>query len=156
MDKLGIEKESKFTIRFWAPRIAKAAIKTAVIYILYAVFSSLIVPVEGIFDYQGIFTVFFAVYLFFVFVTELTKGTIFHHVFGIVSSLWMVFYFAHILNTGVIDLAVEQMSIMVDLRFFLSIFVLGGILGFGKSMLRLLCWMNEKEEQWLQYQLSSL
>jgi len=68
----------------------------------------------------------------------------------------IVLYFSYVLNTGIINVTVEQINLIVDLRFFLAIFVLGGMLGFAKSILKLLNWMNEREEQWLKYQIKSL
>ncbi len=138
------------------PRFLKALIKTVVIYLFFAIFSAFMIPFEGFYDYQALFTVLFALYLVLVFLTELTKGTVFQHIFGITNSLMIVLYFSYVFNTGVINYTIEQVSLMIDLRFFLALFVIGGLIGFAKSMLQLLNWMNEKEEQWLQYQLRSL
>ena len=156
MDKVAEEKQDSSIIRIMMPRLFKAIVKTAIFYIIFAMLSSFMIPFEGFYSYQLVFTAFFALYLFFVFIIELTKGTVFQHVFSIANSLVMVLYFSYILNTGVINFTVEQINLMIDLRFFLALFVLGGILGFAKSMLQLLNWMNEREEQWLRYQIKSL
>lgn len=149
-------KRNKFTLKTIIPRFIKALAKAGFVYILFALLSSIMVPFESIYSYQSSFTVLFALYLFFIFVIELTKGTIFQHLFSIANSLMIVFYFIHILNTGVINFSIEEINLVIDLRFFLSLFVLGGVLGFAKNMLRLLNWMNEREEQWLKYQIKSL
>jgi glucan phosphoethanolaminetransferase (alkaline phosphatase superfamily) len=138
------------------PRFLKAIFKTAIVYILFVIFSAFTIPFEGFYDYKLFFTAFVVLYMAFVFIIELVRGTIFQHIASIVNSLMIVIYFAYIFNTGIINLTVEQINLMVDLRFFLAIFVLGGLLGFAKSMLSLLNWMNEREEQWLKYQIKSL
>ncbi|UCE96116.1 MAG: hypothetical protein JSV51_00440 [Candidatus Bathyarchaeota archaeon] len=156
MDEMESVKRNKFTLKTIIPRFIKALAKAGFVYILFALLSSIMVPFESIYSYQSSFTVLFALYLFFIFVIELTKGTIFQHLFSIANSLMIVFYFIHILNTGVINFSIEEINLVIDLRFFLSLFVLGGVLGFAKNMLRLLNWMNEREEQWLKYQIKSL
>lgn len=87
---------------------------------------------------------------------ELTRGTIYQHVFSIANSLIFVSYIAQMLNLGVIDVSYAQFSLHVDLRFFLSVFMIGGFLGFAKSMLNLLSWINEREEHWFKSYIKSL
>ena len=152
MDKI----ESKSAIKILAPRLLKATIKTTVIYLIFSVLTYLMTPVAGFFNYQAIFTAFFALYLIFTFAIEFTKNTVFQHILSIANSLIIVLYFTYVLNTGVISMNIEQMIFTVDLRFFLTLFVLGGMLSFAKSMLKLLSWMNDKEEEWLEAQIKSL
>lgn len=149
MDKMESGSKNRSIIRILVPRLFKASVKTVIIYIFFAVFSVFMIPIASILNYQAIFTVFFASYLFFVFIIELTKNTIFQHIFSIANSLIIVVYFAYVLDTGIINFTLEQINLIVDLRFFLALFILGGLLGFAKSMLQLLNWMNKKEEQWL-------
>ncbi|MCK4223210.1 hypothetical protein KAX01_02845, partial [Candidatus Bathyarchaeota archaeon] len=65
-------------------------------------------------------------------------------------------YIIQVLNMGVINVSLNEFSLMIDLRFFLSIFAIGGFLGFAKSMLQLLNWMNEREEYLLKTYTKSL
>jgi hypothetical protein len=143
-------------MRILIPRIFKAMFKTAIVYIFYVIFSAFTLPFEGFYSYQFIFSGFVTVYIAFIFIIELTRGTVFQHIFSIANALIIVLYFAYILDTGVIYFTLEQFSLMIDLRFFLAIFVLGSILGFARSMLKFLSWVNEKEEQWLNRQIKSL
>jgi len=155
MDKVVKEKEDRFTIRIIIPRFFKALFKTAIVYIFFVIFSAFIIPFESFYNYQTLFTALFALYMFFIFIIELAHGTIFQHIFSIANSLMIVLYFAYVMDTGIINVTIEQINLMVDLRFFLAIFVLGGMLGFAKSILKLLKWMNEREECWLRYQIKS-
>jgi hypothetical protein len=148
--------EQGFTGRKLVVRVLKALLKTVIIYFLFETLSAFLVPFEVFQTYQAVSMLFVAVWIFFIFATELTRGTVFHHVFAIANSLVFLFYFTHVLSSSVFHIAVEQVMIMVDLRFFLGIFVLGSMVGFAKSMLDFLMWVNKREEIWLSYQLKSL
>ena len=156
MDKLEKRREDEFRVRTILPKFFKALFKTGIVYLLFIIFSAFIAPFQGLYDYQMVLTGFFALYMFFIFILEFTRGTIFHHIFSIANSLFVVFYFAGIINTGKINFTLEQFNLMIDIRFFLAIFILGSILGLAKSMLNLLSWMNEREEQWLKTHINSL
>ena len=156
MDKFEADKESLLTIRSMVPRLLKAFAKTAIAYFVFVVLSTAMASIQSIYSYQSLFTVFFAVYLFFIFVIEITKGTIYQHAFCIANSLTVVVYFSYLLNTSVINFTVEQIALMVDLRFFFYVLILGGVVGFAKSILQLLNWINEREEYWLSCQVKSL
>ncbi|MCK4435585.1 hypothetical protein KAU87_02120, partial [Candidatus Bathyarchaeota archaeon] len=137
-------------------RLGKAAFKSAVVYILFSIFSTIVAPFEGFADIQPLSIAFLAIYIFFIFAIELTRGSIFQHIFNIVNSLLIVAYIIQVLNMGVINVSLNEFSLMIDLRFFLSIFAIGGFLGFAKSMLQLLNWMNEREEYLLKTYTRSL
>jgi hypothetical protein len=156
MDRFDSKKESLLTVRSMVPRFLKAFAKTAIAYIVFIVLSTAMAPVQSIYSYQSLFTAFFAVYLFFIFVIEITRGTIYQHVFCIANSLMVVVYFSYLLSTSVINFAVEQVTLMIDLRFFFYVLLLGGLVGFAKSVLQLLSWINEREEHWLNCQIKSL
>jgi hypothetical protein len=156
MDRFEPERETFFTVRSMVPRFLKAFAKTAIAYVAFIVLSTAMAPVQSIYSYQSIFTAFFAVYLFFIFVIEITRGTIYQHVFCIANSLIVVVYSSYLLNTSVINFAVEQVTLMIDLRFFFYVLLLGGVVGFAKSVLQLLSWINEREEHWLSCQVKSL
>lgn len=146
----------KMTKRDVAVRIIRATVKTVMVYFLFSVISMLMSSFEGFYRYQASSTIFIAVYIVFIFVIELSRGTVFQHVCSIANSLIIVIYFAHVMSQGMINMGIAGFNLTIDLRFFLSIFVLGGILGFARTMLQLLNWMNEKEELWLRYQMRSL
>ncbi|MCW3982324.1 MAG: hypothetical protein NWE81_04355 [Candidatus Bathyarchaeota archaeon] len=156
MDRFKSENAPLLTVRSMGPRFLTALAKTAIVYIVFAVLSTAMAPVQSIYSYQSIFTAFFAAYLFFIFVIEITRGTIYQHVFCIANSLIVVVYFSYLLNTSVINFAVEQVTLMIDLRFFFYVLLLGGVVGFAKSVLQLLSWINEREEHWLSCQVKSL
>lgn len=155
MDELTKKEKNKLGIKRIAIRICKAALKSAIFYIIFSVFTMIIAPFENIFNYQSSI-VFMIVYICFIFVSELTRGTIYYHVFSIANSLVFVAYIAQMLNLGVIDVSYEQFNLYVDLRFFLSVFIIGGFLGFARNMLNLLKWINEQEEYRFESYIKSL
>lgn len=156
MDKVEKLKENRSTLRTVIPRFFMASFKVTIGYISFAIFSRLMVPFERIYGYQTHFSALIALFLIFIFIIELAKDTVFQHIFSIANSLMIAFYFAYILNTSIINVNIEQLNLIVDLRFFFALFVIGGILGFARSMLKLLSWMNENEEKWLSSQIKSL
>lgn len=156
MNKPVNEKVDRFNKRKIFLRLGKAAFKSAVVYILFSIFSTIVAPFEGFADIQPLSIAFLAIYIFFIFAIELTRGSIFQHIFNIVNSLLIVAYIIQVLNMGVINVSLNEFSLMIDLRFFLSIFAIGGFLGFAKSMLQLLNWMNEREEYLLKTYTRSL
>ena len=156
MDRAGTGKENLFTIRNMAPRLLKAIAKTAIAYIIFVGLSTALTPVQSIYNYQSPFTMFFTLYLAFIFIIEITRGTIYQHAFCIANSLMLVVYSSYLLNTCIISLTVEQIALTVDPRFFFYVLVLGGVAGFAKSLLQLLSWINEREERLLGCQIMSL
>ncbi|MCW4052260.1 MAG: hypothetical protein NWE78_03485 [Candidatus Bathyarchaeota archaeon] len=155
MGKKVSDRESSFKGRKLVVRILKALLKTVIVYLLFETLSAFLVPLDVFQSYQAVSVLFVALYIFFIFATELTRGTVFHHILAIANSLVFLLYFTHVLSTSVFHVAMDQIMIMVDLRFFLGIFVLGSILGFARSMLDLLMWINKREEIWLSYQIKS-
>ncbi len=156
MDKPGADREDVSTMRSMVSRLLKASAKTVIAYVVFILISAFMAPLESIYSYQAAFTIFFALYIAFIFLIELTKGTVYQHLFSITNSLILVAYFAYILNTSLIAFSIEQVSLLVDLRFFCYVLILGGILGFAKSLLQLLSWVNDREERWLSLQIKSL
>jgi hypothetical protein len=156
MDNPDTGQRPRFTVRTVVPRLLKACVKTTIIYLCLLAFAVIAAPVQSVYSFQPIFTAFLAAYLLFIFVIEMGRGTIYQYVFGIASSMTAVLYFAYLLNTSVISVPLEQAIITVNAQFFFYVLLLGGVLGLVKSILRLLNWINEKEESWLSLQVKSL
>lgn len=156
MNKPANEKVNRFNKKRIFLRLGKAAFKSAIVYILFSIFSTIVAPFEGFVDVQPLSIAFLVIYIFFIFAIELTRGSVFQHVFNIVNSLLIVAYIIYIIDMGVINASLEEYSLMIDLRFFLSIFAIGGFLGFARSILQLLNWMNEREECCLRNYVKSL
>jgi hypothetical protein len=147
MDKLEAHSEKRITVRSVMSRFLKASIKTALIYVVFHLLTSFMLPLERLYTYPTSLSGFFSVFLAFIFIIELTRGTIYQYIFSVANALFVVFYFTYVLNVGTIRVSVEQVVMTIDLSFFVAVLVLGGVIGFAKSLLQLLGWMNEREER---------
>ncbi len=145
-----------FTVKKLVWRLLKAFIKTVIIYFIFETITGFMGSFKSFQDYQMLSMAFMVLYVIFIFATELARGTVFQHVFAVANSMMFILYFAHIFNTSAFSFAVEQIHLMIDLRFFLGIFVVGSILGLAKNLLGFILWMNEREEIWMAYQIKSL
>jgi hypothetical protein len=138
---------SKSNIRRILSRALKATIKGAIFYVVYIVLSQLLAPIsEYVPNIQQIIEIFAAVYISLVIVTELVSGTIFQHVLNTAKSLFVIAYVILSLKTGVFALTAENMSLVIDLRLFLAIGMLLGLLGLAKSVMQTINYVNEKAE----------
>lgn len=114
----------------------KAALKAAIILILFLLFSKIAEPLETMFPgFKMLSETFVLVYLFFVVVGELLSGTIFHCMFNVGKNLFLILYFVYALGGGVITGSFEMVRFMVDLTVFLGMLILLGLLGLAKSLL---------------------
>ena len=138
---------SKSNIRRIVSKALKAAIKGAIFYVVYIVLSQLLAPIsEYVPNIQQIIETFATVYISLVILTELASGTIFQYVLNTAKSLFVIAYVILSLKTGVFALTAENMSLVIDLRLFLAIGMLLGLLGLAKSVMQTINYVNERAE----------
>ena len=126
----------------------KAGIKAVLIYIVYFIFMLLVQPFfELIGQYSLLIDIFFMVIIAFTFLTEFFSGTIVKYMIEFSKSLFIVFYFVASLNSGIIDVTMENVSIIVNLRFFLLMLVLINRIGMAKTVLSAINFLHEKSEK---------
>ena len=129
-------------------RILKAGIKAVLIYIVYFIFMLLVQPFfELIGQYSLLIDMFFTVLIVFIFLTELFSGTIIKYMIEFSKSLFIIFYFVAALNSGIIDVSMENVSIIVNLRFFLLMLVLINVIGMAKTVLSAVNFLHENSEK---------
>ena len=129
-------------------RILKAGIKAVLIYIVYFIFMLLVQPFfELIGQYSLLIDMFFTVLIVFIFLTELFSGTIIKYMIEFSKSLFIIFYFVASLNSGIIDVSMENVSITVNLRFFLLMLVLISVIGMAKTVLSAVNFLHENSEK---------
>ena len=123
--------------------IAKAAIFTGI----YFVVSILLAPVsELVPGFQQTLEAFAIVYIFLVIVGELSSGTIYQCLFNAAKSLFLILYLFFSLGGGTVGLTYQDVHLAVDLRLFLMVAMLLGLLGFAKSVLQSIEFLSEKTE----------
>jgi len=126
----------------------KAGIKAVLIYIVYFIFMLLVQPFfELIGQYSLLIDIFFMVIIAFTFLTEFFSGTIVKYMIEFSKSLFIIFYFVASLNSGIIDISMENVSIIVNLRFFLLMLVLINLIGMAKTVLSAINFLHEKSEK---------
>lgn len=137
--------------RFWrnmVPKIIRAALKSAIIMLLYFLFFMLLNPFGNSFlGYQLVFDVFVATYIAFIILIELSSGTIFHYAFIATRALFSVLYVILAFDGGVIATNIENIQFTIDLRYFMSIFILLSLLSFVKGLLQAIKFLIDKEER---------
>ncbi|MEA2090689.1 MAG: hypothetical protein U9O89_08075 [Thermoproteota archaeon] len=130
------------------PHIWKAALKAAVILVLFFLFSTLIEPLEDVFPgFKLLLGAFVAMYVFFVVASELSSGTIFHYMFNVGKALFLILYFIYALEGGVIAGSVEIVHFTVDLTLLLGVLILLQLLGLAKSLLQAVHFLAEQAER---------
>ena len=128
-------------------RIAKTAIKVVVIIVIYLLCSQIMgqasVLIPGL---QGTITTFMIVYVALMVVSDLTSGSIIQHFFNGARSLFVIAYFIFSLNSGILDYTLGNMNLMIDVRLFLVLVMLFGLLGLAKSIIQAISFVSEKIE----------
>jgi hypothetical protein len=141
------ENSSKTPLRKILFKALKATVKALLFFILFYVCWYFLAPVAGLIPgLQQSVEIFVAVYITFIVISELTAGTIYQHFFGVAKALFLVSYLALSLNTGILRMTYEGVSLMVDLRLFIMVAMLLGLLGLGKSVLQAINFLSQKAE----------
>jgi hypothetical protein len=96
--------------------------------------------------FQQMIEVFVMVYIFLMIIGELTVGTIFHHFFNGAKALFVILYLLFALNGGTVGVTVQNVNLIVDLHLFLVVAILLGLVGFAKSVLQAINFLNQKAE----------
>ena len=136
-----------------AKRVLKASIKVVVICLLFYAFSQLTGPLQEVYSFESLSVVFVTMVVVFTFTNELSRGSVFNPILKIGYSFAMMIYFALAMHGSVVQFQVESVALMVDLRFFFGLFILFSLLGFARSLLNLIDWMNDNDEKWLRRQM---
>jgi len=128
-------------------KILKATIKAALLYGVYFVLSMFLAPISDVVPgFQQMVETFVTVYLFLMILGEIMSGTVFQHFFGAAKALFVILYLIFSLNGGVITLYFQGAQLMVDIRLFLMVAILLSLLGFAKSVLQAINFLNEKAQ----------
>ncbi|RLI42046.1 hypothetical protein DRO59_05325 [Candidatus Bathyarchaeota archaeon] len=128
-------------------KILKATIKATLLYGVYFVLSMFLAPIsDAVPGFQQMVETFVTVYLFLMILGEIASGTVFQHFFGAVKALFVILYLIFSLNGGVITLYFQGAQLMVDIRLFLMVAILLSLLGFAKSVLQAISFLNEKAQ----------
>ncbi len=89
---------------------------------------------------------FFTVYLILMIIGDIASGTMYQHFFNAAKALFVIGYLLLSLKGGIYGTTFQQVTLLVDLRIFLTVSILLGLLGLAKSILQAVNYMSEKAE----------
>jgi hypothetical protein len=140
--------DSRRTIRNFTCKALKATAKAIILYVAYfLIWTMLLAPASEIIPgIQQMIETFVIIYIALMIVSDLTSGTIFQYFFSVAKALFVIGYLIFSLNGGIFGITFQDVSLMVDLRLFLSIAMLLSLLGLAKSVLQAINYMSEKAE----------
>jgi hypothetical protein len=141
------DEDSKRRIRRNVVKVSKAAVKALVVCIVYVILARFLAPVSMmITGFQEMIETLLIVYVVLMLIGDLTSGTIVQHFFNAAKSLFVMIYLVFTLNHGIFEYTFGNVNIMVDLRLFLIIAMLIGLLGLAKSVLQAIDYVGERAE----------
>jgi len=127
--------------------IAKAAIKTVIVCIIYTVVSQLLEPVSSFIPgLQQMLQNFIIIYIALMVISDLMSGTVFQYIFSASRSGFVIAYLIVSLNSGIFSYTFGNVSLMVDLRVILVVVMLLELLGLAKSVIQEIDFVSQKAE----------
>lgn len=125
----------------------KTTVKATIVYFAYFFLWRYVAPISMMIPgLQQLIETFLTVYVVLMIAGDLTSGTVFQHVLNVAKALFVIVYLVFSLNNGIFGFAFGGVSLVVDLRLFLVIAMLLGLLGLAKSVMQTINYVNEKAE----------
>jgi hypothetical protein len=138
---------SKTRLRKIIFKALKATLKGVLFFALYFVLWMFLAPVAEIVPgFQQTVETFVMVYIALIVIGEFTSGTIFQYFFNTARGLFLILYLILASKGGIISVTLKDVSLMVDLRFFLIFAMLLSLLGLANSVLQAVNYLNQKAE----------
>jgi hypothetical protein len=128
-------------------KMLKATIKGIIYYVLYLLVWSFIAPLAAMVpELQTMVEAFMTVFIVLMIFGELTSGTIYQHFFNAARALFVMGYMIVSLQGGILGFNFENVSLMIDIRFFIVFALLLSLVGLAKTVLQAINYMYEKSE----------
>lgn len=86
------------------------------------------------------------VYVVFIILSELTKGSIYQHVLGMGRAFFFIGYTIYALSNGIITQTIQSVTFTVNLQVFLVMMILIGTLDLAKSLMQIINHTANKAE----------
>ncbi len=140
-------KKTRNPVRDISLRVAKAAVLAILMYVLYLLTTMLLAPlleyVPGIMETIEALVMVFIVFMI---LGNLTRGTILHHFLNIARSLFVVAYLLLSMGDGIVGTSYESYTITLDLTMFYAFAAVLSLLSFARSILQTIHCLNERAE----------
>jgi hypothetical protein len=128
-------------------RVPKAVAKSLFVIALFLIFSQMLAPLNQVFPQaSALIETYVGVYVVFIILGELTRGTIYQHVLSMGRAFFFIGYSVFALNNGLISQTIQTITFSVNLQVFLMILVLIGTLDFARSLLQIINYLANKAE----------
>ena len=133
--------------RMILPRVLKAIAKSLIVIIAFLILSQMLQPLNQIYpSTTSLIETYVTVYVAFIVLGELTKGTIYQYALGMGRSFFFMGYTIYALNSGIITQTMEGITFSVNLQIFLMMIILIGMLDFARSLIQIINHMATKAE----------
>ena len=140
-------KKPQNKIRDISSRIAIAAVRAILMYVLFMLTTILLAPLleymPGIIETIEMFVIVFTVFMI---LGDLTKGTIYCHFLNVAKSLFVIAYLVLSIGDGMVGTSYQSYSITIDLTMFYAFAATLSVLAFARSILQTISYVNEKTE----------
>jgi len=141
----------RFSKRNLSIRILKAGVKAVFVYVAYFIFTLLTRQVyELIGEYSPFIEGFFIAIAVFVFLIEFSSGTIFKYMLEFARSLFVIFYLIIALKSGIIDVNIQNITLILNLQFFLLMLISINLIEIARTVLSAIDFLHKKAEGELQ------
>ena len=119
----------------------------SVLYAVYAILWQRLGPMFMLLPgFQQMVEAFVVTYIVLLVGSLLTSGTIYQYFFNVAKALFVIGYVMFSLKTGVFELPLGGISVSVDLRLFLMVAMLLGLLGLAKTILQAIDFISARSE----------
>jgi hypothetical protein len=139
--------KSKNLVKDISFRVAKAAVKAILVYLLYFFLVPMLAPLfEMMPGFLELIEVFVAVYIVLMILGDITAKTVFQLFFTTAQALFFMGYLLLSMGDGVFSTSYESFSLTVNLTMFYTIAVTLSLLGFARTILQAINFMHERAE----------
>ena len=147
------KKNKKNVVNEIVYRVLIASLKAILIYVVYLLVITLIAPItEFIPDLVGSIEAFVIIFIALMFLSDLTKNTIFQYFFNTARQIFVIGYLLLSMSDGIMSLSYENLMLTVNLTIFYGIAVTLSLLGFARSILQAIEFMSRKTEKEIGFQ----
>jgi hypothetical protein len=137
----------KKRIRNFTLKALKATVKGLLFYAVYFILWTFLAPLSQLIpSLQQAVEIFVISYITLIIIGELASGTIFQYFFNAAKALFVICYLILSLKGGIFSITYRNVNLAVDLRAFLAFAMLLSLLGFAKSMLQAIDYLNNNVE----------
>jgi hypothetical protein len=139
--------KSKNLVKDISFRVAKAAVKAILVYLLYFFLVPMLAPLfEMMPGFLESIEMFVAVYIVLMILGDITAKTVFQLFFTTAQALFFMGYLLLSMGDGVFSTSYESFSLTVNLTMFYTIAVTLSLLGFARTILQAINFMHERAE----------